>query len=124
MPIFAVEGTQEAGFVPALVPDFAAVLSAGTLISREEVEAELDTCLRELRDCWQREPDQVLLAVSAISARLTELWVHLHRAESKQRQFKQMRTMQVTPMLTECDRQSRLHSRIIEIRRQDIELNR
>jgi hypothetical protein len=117
---FTVEGTQDAGFVDDLVPEVAAEMAWGALVSRENVEAEIDMMLRALRGFWQMEPDQVFRMSSAMSARCTELAVHLHRLEGK-REWRQVRTQQVERILSELDRQFRGHSRIVELRRMDLE---
>lgn len=120
---FEVDGTAEAGFVEDLVPDVAVQLAWGALNSREAVEAEIDTMLTAVRRFWQQEPDQRMRAITAMSARCTELCVHLHRLEGR-REWRQVRTMQVDRLLTELDRQFKIASREIEVRRQDIELTR
>jgi hypothetical protein len=48
--------------------------------------------------------------------------VHLHRIEGSKREWTRIRTMQVIPLLAECDRQFKLASRLLEVRRQDIQL--
>jgi cytosine/adenosine deaminase-related metal-dependent hydrolase len=67
------------------------------------------------------EPDQVMRMSSAITARATELLVQLHRAEGK-REWSRTRTMQVQPLLAELDRQFKIASRLLEVRRQDLQL--
>lgn len=123
MAIFEVEGTQEAGFVDDLVPAVVQDLSEGALVDRAAVEAEIDMCLRAARSFWEMEPDQVMRMIGAISARCTELAIHLHRLEGK-REWKQIRTLQVNALLAEMDRQWKIHSRLVELRRQDLELLR
>ena len=119
------EGTDDGGFIEDLIPDVAAALSAGELGSREDVEAEIDIMLRTMREFWSMEPDQVLLCVSALGARASEMSVHLHRMERKVgRTWAQIRTMQVERIREELKLQFSVHSRLIEVRRQDIELNR
>lgn len=118
---FEVDGTQDAGFVEDLVPDIAEQLAWGALVSREAVEAEIDTMLTAVRRFWAQEPDQRMRAITAMSARCTELCIHLHRLEGR-REWKQIRTLQVERLLLELDRQWKLASRLIEIRRQDLEL--
>lgn len=86
------------------------------------MQSELDQILTEIGKFWSMEPDQVMRLVAAFSARCTELWVHLHRVEGRDRTYKQIRTMQVAPILEELDRQFRLASRQLEVRRQDLEL--
>jgi len=117
-----VKGSTEGGFVDSAPSEEAVSESRRQLPSREHIEDELDLMLQTIRGFWNSEPDQVMREVSAMSARLTELWVHLHRIESRDRTYKQIRTMQVNPMLEELDRQFRLASRTVEIRRQDLEL--
>jgi|SRR5206468_9559472 cytosine/adenosine deaminase-related metal-dependent hydrolase len=120
---FEAEGTNEAGYVDGLIPDIAADLAWGALESKAKVEEEIDLMLRTVRSFWELEPDQVAKLIQAMSARCTELCVHLHRLEGR-REWKQVRTQQVERLLTELDRQWKLASRLIEVRRQDIELAR
>jgi len=120
---FTVGGTREVGYLDELVPEIAQELAWGALESREKVEEEIDLMLRTIRTFWEMEPDQVMRMSSAMSARCTELSVHLHRLEGR-REWRQIRTMQVDRLLTELDRQFRLSSRLVEIRRQDIETAR
>lgn len=117
---FVVQATEEA-IAYASVPEMAALAAAGTLGSREQVEGELDGILLTIRDFWAQEPDQVMGHCASIGARLSELEVLLHRVETRDRQFKQIRTMQVQKISAEVDRQFRIASRLIEVRRQDIE---
>lgn len=117
------EGSQEDGFVDDLVPTIAQALASGALVSREQVEAEIDLMLRTVREFWQMEPDEIGRLCQAMSARCTELCVHLHRLET-QRQWKQIRTQQVERLIEEMKRQWAIASRMVELRRQDIELSR
>lgn len=118
---FVMQGDEDSGFVSDLVPAIASELAIGTLISREAVEDEIDLMLRTVRTFWEMEPDQVMRMASAITARCTELLVHLHRAEGK-REWSRIRTMQVQPLLAEMDRQFKVASRLLEVRRQDMML--
>lgn len=120
MSTFVVEGSSEAGYVSDLVPSVVEELAWGALISRQHVEDEIDTMLAAVRNFWELEPDQVMKMSSAMSARCTELCVHLHRLEGK-REWRQVRTQQVERLLAELDRQFKLHSRLVEMRRQDLE---
>ncbi len=120
---FEVEGTSEAGYVDHLVPEVAAELAWGALGSRKAVEGEIDLMLRAVRGFWELEPDQVAKLIQAMSARCTELCVHLHRLEGA-REWRQVRTQQVERLLAELDRQWKLASRLIAVRQQDIDLAR
>lgn len=117
---FVVEATA-AAVAYASVPETAALAAAGRLGTRAEIEAELDGILLIIRDFWTMEPDQVMSHCAAMSARLTELEVLLHRVEVRDRTYKQIRTMQVQKISDELDRQFRVASRLVEVRRQDIE---
>lgn len=119
----SVTGTDEAGYVADLIPEAAQQLSWGALVSREAVEDEIDLMLTTIRRFWAQEPDQRMRAITAMSARCTELCVHLHRLEGR-REWRQIRTQQVERLLTELDRQFKVASREIEVRRQDLEMTR
>ena len=123
MPEFAMEGTSSVGFVDDLVPEVAAELAWGALVSRQHVEDEIDLMLRAVRGFWDMEPDQVMRMCAAMSARCTELGIHLHRLEGR-REWKQIRTLQVERLLNELDRQFKIASRMLEVRRQDLETSR
>lgn len=117
---FVVAASAEA-VAYAATPEAPALAAAGALGTRAEVEAELDSILLTIREFWAQEPDMVMSHVAAISSRLTELEVLLHRVEARDRHYKQIRTMQVQKILDECDRQFKIASRLVEVRRQDIE---
>lgn len=117
------EGTTSVGFVDDLVPEVAAEFAWGVLVSRQAVEDEIDLMLRAVRGFWDMEPDQVMRMCAAMSARCTELAIHLHRLEGK-REWKQIRTLQVERLLSELDRQFKIASRMLEVRRQDLETSR
>ena len=121
--MYTKQGGSEQGYVSDLVPEIAEQLSWSTLVSKQAVEDEIDLMLRTMRTLWQLEPDQVMRMCSALTARCTELAVHLHRVEGE-RSWRQVRTMQVDKVLLESDRQWKSASRMLEIRRQDIALSR
>lgn len=123
MPVYEVQGSDEAGYVDTTPPQVALQLSMGALVSREAVEDEIDLMLATLRTFWRREPDERMKMLNAMTARCTELAIHLHRLEGM-RQWRQLRTMQVDKVLAECERQFKSASREIEIRRQDLETTR
>lgn len=80
--------------------------------------------LTAVRGMWSQEPDVVMRDVAAYSARVTELEVHLLRVETKRRDYKQIRTLQCGPLLAELDRQFKIASRLVEVRRQDLDMIR
>lgn len=113
-------GAALEGYITDLVPEIAAELAWGALGSREKCETEVDLMLRAIRGFWEMEPDAVMRMTSAMSARCTEMAIHLHRLEGR-REWKQIRTLQVEKIILELDRQFKISSRLVEIRRQDLE---
>lgn len=124
MATYEMQPTAAGGYVPGMVPDVAFVLSQDVLGSADEVREELDRVMMVMRRFYLMEPDEVLRWLSGISARMTELYSHLQRVEGRDRTYKQLRTQHVVPILDECDRQFKFHSRSVEVRRQDIDLMR
>lgn len=92
--------------------------------TRDDLEGELDETMDQIQGFWKMEPDEVMQVCAALSARLTQLEVLLHRVESHDKEYRQIRTMQVAKILSELDRQFKIASRLVEIRRQDIALVR
>jgi len=52
------------------------------------------------------------------------MWTELRILESYDRQYTQLRTQQVTPVIEEIDRQFRMNQSRIAMSRQDLDLNR
>lgn len=122
---FTKAGSAAGGYVDGVAtPEAIALLSEGALGSREAVEAEIDHMLSEVRGFWCLEPDEAMRVCAGFSARCTELYVHLHRVEGRQREWRQIRTQQIVPLLDELERQFKIASRSVELRRQDLEVLR
>ena len=113
--------------VPPLLPGTSvqgmAILNNG-LGTKADIERELDGIALAIRSFSLKQPDQIMRECAAYSARLTEIEVLLHRVESLDRQYRQVRTMQVDKFLQELDRQFKIASRLVEVMRQDLELMR
>lgn len=92
--------------------------------SRADVEAELDGIGQALRRFSTLPADEVMEECSAYSARLTELYVLLHRVESTGTGagYSRVRTQQVDIYRSEIEFQFKIASRKVEIMRQDIAL--
>jgi hypothetical protein len=82
---------------------------------------ELDEYYEMIKLFHASEPDQVLLQVSGISARLTEMRAILMR-NGGQRANK-FRTSEVDPLLDQLKLQAQLHSRLIAVRDLDFRLS-
>ena len=90
--------------------------------TREEVQGELDEIAAAMRGFYAKAPDQVMRECSAYSARLSELYVLLHRVEGLDRQYTRLRTQQVEIYRDEMREQWKTASRLIEVQRQDLML--
>lgn len=99
-----------------------ALAPAGHLGTRDEIEAELDLIAASIRSFHRLQPDMVLRYCGGYTARLTELQVLLHRVEGTNRQYTRIRTQQVDRFIAELDRQWKTASRLIEVMRQDLQM--
>lgn len=81
------------------------------------IHQELDDYLVELRSMRSKDPVEVFMTLSSITARLTEIRVICVRSES--RRLTSLRTREIDPMIEECERQFRFHSRIQSTRQMD-----
>lgn len=86
-----------------------------------QIRDELDGYFVTLKQLGAMEPDQVMYQLSAITARLSELRMHLCRHPG--RRFDLLRTKELDPLIVECDRQYKFHSRIHAIRTFDWEVS-
>jgi len=142
-----VEGDEEHGYIPTRAPD-PALLAAlahsmaplrpshpeaflnGTrpmptsVGSHAELLLELAGVKAAIRTWHEKQPDEVIREASAYSARLVEIWTELRILEQYDRQYTQMRTLQVSPVIDEIDRQYKFASSRIAMSRQDLDLNR
>lgn len=84
------------------------------------IRKELDGYYTGMRQYAQLEPDQVLLDLSGIAARLTEIRAFLVRDNSQQANA--LRTKEVDPLLAQIDVQFKLHSRVQAIREFDLKM--
>ena len=87
----------------------------------EEIEAMVHT-LQSID--YSNSPDLVLTACMSYMARCTEMWVQLIRLEAQDRRAKSFRTMQLQKVMDLIEFEFRGASRLIEVRRQDVELSR
>jgi hypothetical protein len=143
-----VEGNEDVGFISTRAPDPALLAALAhsmaplrpsrpgafatgesrpmptSVGSHAELLLELAGIKAAIRTWCEKQPDEVIREASAYSARLTEVWTELRILEQYDRQYTQLRTMQVTPVLDEIDRQYRFAQSRIAMSRQDLDLNR
>lgn len=121
-----VQGTVARTTSPArlgvVVPSDLEAMSYGLLGTPDDIRAELDRIQSHLHTLYAMEPDMAFRVVAAYSSRLTEIARLLFRIEITDRHYTRIRTMDVLPLLEECDRQYKLHSRMLEARAQDLAL--
>ena len=87
-----------------------------------DVRREIDDCLADMRDFYRAEPDQVMQAVSAHSARLVEIVIRIQRIEVLRKEWKPIREEAQT-VLAELKSQFQVASRILAQRRDDWEMS-
>lgn len=92
----------------------------GHVITR--LQAELDGYYAELRNLNQLDPTSVMQKLSSISARAGELRAQLVRSES--RRANALRTREVEPLLEQIKLQFQIHSRIVAVAQQELDLIR
>ena len=90
--------------------------------SMADVRREIDDCLADMRDFHRAEPDQVMQAVSAHSARLVEIVIRIQRIEVVRREWKPVRE-ESERVLGELKNQFAVASRILAQRRDDWEMS-
>lgn len=87
----------------------------------ELLRREMDEYYDMIKAFQQLEPDQVLLQISGISARLVEMRATLMRSGSQR--ANKFRTAEVDPLLENLRLQAQLHSRLIAVRDLDFRLS-
>lgn len=111
-----------------LIVEAAAERFDGPVLVREEDRQSVNALRRELdeyyemcRQFHEMEPDQVLLQVSGIAARLVEMRAFLVRSGSQR--ANKFRTSEVDPLLDHLKAQAVWHSRLISVRALDLEMS-
>jgi hypothetical protein len=91
----------------------------GSIVS---VRTEIDDVLSDMKVFHKAEPDQVMGAVSAHSARLVEIVVQIQRIEPIRREWKPVRE-EAERVLSELKNQFAVASRVLAMRAQDWEMS-
>lgn len=136
MPRAVMTGSDETGYLDESAPVDPAFLAAlandlapmqdGRPSSKAAFLQEMAGIKAAIRTWYDKQPDQVLREAGAYSARCTELWTELRLMETALdgREWQQMRTMQVQPVLDEIDRQLKINQSRIAIMRQELDMIR
>lgn len=80
----------------------------------ESLRDELDDYFAIMQKFESMDPTEVMFALSAMSARASEMRFHVVRQDN--RMANSFRTKEVEPFLEECERQFKIHSRIATLR--------
>jgi len=86
--------------------------------------SEIEAMVHTIQSLDYEQPDTVMITCMAFMARCTEMWVQLVRIEANNRRAKSFRTMQLQKVMDLIEFEFRGASRLIEVRRQDVELSR
>jgi hypothetical protein len=90
--------------------------------SINEIRKEIDDALADMRAFHRVEPDLVMRAVSAHSARLIEISIHIQRIEVVRREWKPVRE-EADRVLAELKNQFSVASRLFAMRQADWEMS-
>jgi hypothetical protein len=97
------------------------------LVSNDErqriecLKRELDEYYQQILGFHMAEPDQVLLAVSGIAARLVGIRAEIMRGGSQR--ANKFRTSELDPLLDHLEQQFRIHSRLLTVRDLDFRMS-
>lgn len=94
------------------------------LTPQATLEDELDEMVAAISSCDPDRPDQALVLSMGLMARCTEIYLKMVRIENDHRKAKVFRTMQLQKVMDLIEFYSKGASRLIEVRRQDVELSR
>lgn len=109
------EGAEERGKARA---------SGSPRLNRDALREELDVILAKCVLAPQMEPDQAMILMSGLLARLVQLHIEIARVEHVQRDLKSVRTQEVDYAMDLVRDQYRIASRLISVRALDVELLR
>ena len=88
------------------------------------IEDELEVMVQVIRSLDPGQPDVVIATLMATMARCTELWVQLDQVSGRDRKARALKLGQLTKVMELVEFTYKAASRLIEVRRQDVELSR
>jgi len=92
-------------------------------ISVEELRKEIDGFYVLLNSFSERQPEEIFVTISALTARASQIRNELVR-RLDDRYLQNFRTKEVDPFLDECDRQFKIWSRVFSSRQLDWDISR
>jgi hypothetical protein len=94
------------------------------LTADSTLEDELDAMVSSVKECDPSAPDVIMSLCMALMARCTEIHLQLVRIEGTHRRARVFRADQLKPVMDLLDFEYKAASRLIEVRRQEVELSR
>lgn len=104
--------------------DIAALEPVKALTKDSTVTDEIDAMVHAVRLLDPEMPDQSIATCMALMARCTELKIQLVRAEPGDRRLKFIRTTQLEPLMELVDFTFKASSRLVEVKRIEVDLSR
>ena len=109
---------------PHLAPSEQATRAVLALPDTPDLQEELDAMISDIKEANLDLPDEVIRMCTSYMARCTELHVRLTRVEGSNRHFRGFRNLELVKVMELIEFTYRSASRLIEMRRQDVELSR
>jgi len=107
-----------------IVPNVPAHDAVSNLPFGATVEEEIDAMISSIKEFDGSAPDILLSTCMAYQARCTELYIQLVRIEPRERKAKVFRVTQLQKVMDLLEFEFRGASRLIEVRRQEMELSK
>lgn len=124
MPVLHVTDRSDGQHLVLDLPAHQALQGLSGELSGDAIPDEIDAVIKVVRELDPEMPDQVMATCMALMGRLTEIKLFLARNENVERKLKVIRTQQLEPVMELIEFVYKASSRMVEIRRQEIELSR
>jgi hypothetical protein len=116
----AVTGSN--GATRAFAPVDLDVVEPTVGLSMRAAREEVDDAFKDMEMFHQMEPDEIMRRAGGHSARLSYIRVRVMRIEDYQRQWKDVRTRELEPALTQLEQQFTIASRLHSVRELDYKM--
>jgi hypothetical protein len=117
--------------VLTLAPSLEGAIAKGTetamgdyTLSRDALRAEIDLMVGQCIEAPNMEPDEAMILMSGLLARLVQMHIDIQRVEHVQRELKSVRTQEVDKLMELVRDQYKISSRLIAVRQMDLDLSR
>lgn len=97
---------------------------SGKRLERDVLREEIDVMLAQCILAPDMEPDQAMIMMSGLLARLVQMHIDIQRVEHIQRDLKSVRTQEVDYAMDLVREQWKIASRLIAVRQMDLDLTK